>query len=380
MTETAIADQPASADAVAQRTLAFLQQHRDQLRATADESEQLRRLSPDAAAILHEAGTPRMRLPRSTGGLALSLTDQMRILRTLSEIDAASAWCTMVTSNATTALAMMLPDPTFTELFAAGRPPVVAGVAAPGGHAKRIEGGYLVDGTWRFCSGIDLADWVICNTLVAGDAAEQIGIAVPKADVEVADSWNVLGLRGTGSSDFTLEGVFVPDEHLMASEPLRRWDNTRPPSDPDEHIAIALGLARRSLEELRAGFAAGIYKWREREVVQSEFSRLSIALDAVESMSFDMFEQIDRCQTELLPKDMWLRLRALGTYVTELAVECANFALRRGGGRGLYTPNPLERTLRDALAAQAHVLVSDQNYANHGASLMGLVSKQRGHR
>ncbi|WEG08475.1 hypothetical protein PU630_14695 [Microbacterium horticulturae] len=368
-------------DSKVEPVLAFLREHRKALLGAAAESEELRHPGPRAREILREAGTPHMRLPRSVGGLELSLSEQMRVLRELAEIDAATAWCSMVTNNATAVFARSLPEETFVELFVENEAPIAVGVIASGGQAERVEGGYIVDGTWSFCSAIDLADWVMCNPLVDGDPAQPLGIAVPKHDVRVnSSSWNVVGLRGTGSADFTLDKVFVPDAHLLAAEPRRTWANTTPHSDPDEHIAIAIGIARHALGSLREGYLEGTYKWRDREVVQSEFSRLTIAVDAAERMAFQMFEEVERCETETLPNDFWLQLRALGAYVTELAVECAGFALRRGGGRALYMPNALERTLRDALAAQAHILVSDQNYAAHGAALLGLVSDRPGHR
>ncbi|MFT4210936.1 MAG: acyl-CoA dehydrogenase family protein [Microbacterium sp.] len=345
----------------------------DLLGDTADESEALRRLSPRAVDVLVDIGTPRLRLPADFGGWGLSLVDEMTVLKRIAELDASSAWCTMVTSTATSMLAATLHDEAFEEIFGGDRIPVAVGVALPGGSARPVDGGYIVDGRWSFCSGIHMADWIMCNPLIDGDPAQPLPITVARENVSVHDSWNVIGLRGSGSADFSLDSVFIADRYIRSELPVRTGSaEGHPPAPPDEHIAIALGLATRALRELRLGYETGRYKWRDREVVQSEYSRLSIAVEAADRMAFGLFAEIDaRAPLAMSPGDA-LKLKALGTHVTELAVECADFAMRRGGGRALYMPNPLERTLRDALSARAHVLVSDQNFSAHGAFALGL--------
>ena len=93
---------------------------------------------------------------------------------------------------------------------------------APFGRAKKVDGGFLFTGQWPYSTGTDHSDWVILGGMVVGDDGQPTmppdvrHFVIPRADYEIVeDSWNVLGLKGTGSKDVRMTDVFIPDYRVV---------------------------------------------------------------------------------------------------------------------------------------------------------------------
>lgn len=347
------------------------------LRASSSQSEDAGTLAPEAVSALREAGLFRMRLMRELGGLEVSINTQIDVLAELASIDTAAAWCTMVANNGVASIGAYMPDSTVDIVFADGVP-ICAGVAAPAGRAEPADGGYRISGTWKFASGIRHAEWVFLSTLVEGDPSRPLMAAVRTSNCDIHDSWHVLGLKGTGSCDFSLVDVFVPAELTNATAQRVQLRGTRLYARTGvilavyEHLAIAVGLAKRALRELSITLAERTAPGatRDRETVCAELSRLTIQVDAVIESAHSYYEAIERNATAELDPIMGAKGRALASWATEIADQCAQVAFKRAGGRALYCPNPFEQMKRDIAAAQAHVLVNDSSFAVHGTALI----------
>src|SRR5215475_5527983 len=188
------------------------------LRASGPESEELGTLAPDAVEALVRTGMFRLKLAAEMGGAEADPVTEMLVLEALAYNDLTSGWCTMVGATAIASLGTFLPQSGLEKVFKNGNIPTAAISFFPAGRAVRAGNGYRVSGRWRFNSGIRHAEWVLGGTVVEGTEAANGGrpivmfSAFPTKDVTIHDNWGgVVGLRGTGSCDFSVENY-----HLLA--------------------------------------------------------------------------------------------------------------------------------------------------------------------
>ncbi len=367
---------------------------RDTLASAAGAAEENATLAASAVQALRASGILRMRLPHVLGGLEADLVIQEAVIEELAYIDAASAWCAMVGSASVAALGAFLPDAGIEQLFTAGSVPLVACSFYPAGTAVPEDGGYRVNGHWRFASGIRHAEWVWAGAAVArdtddpdGQAREVIYVVLPVEAIEIHDNWHVVGLRGTGSCDFTIDDQFVPLELTMNWQPdkpvpLRGGPLFRLPSlafGAHEHVAFAAGLARRAVDELllMATTQRGQYRpsaLTERHIFQRLVGKSDLKLRSARSLALDLYQDTWQriCRDEPIMPARQAELRGLATFITDIALEIVTAAFRYGGSRANFQPNIFERLLRDMNAAAQHIMASDSAYENHGKFLLGL--------
>ena len=175
----------------------------DTLNNGAAESDAAGRLTEETLKALTSQGLWRMRLCKELGGLELPIVTQIEVLSALTTEDTSSAWCTMVANNGLAVLGATMPAAAVERVFRGGVPRCSI-VAPPGGSATPTEGGFVLNGTWRLASSIHHADWVYATAFVERDPSRLLPLAIPARDVQLLDTWNVVGLAGTGSKDFKL--------------------------------------------------------------------------------------------------------------------------------------------------------------------------------
>ena len=205
---------PADRDARRTLLLRAVDEVRDVLEAGADEAESLGTLPQATVDALYDSGLLWLKLPAELGGAEADLVLQLEVLEAISHIDTSAGWCTMIGASACSFPGAFLPDEALAQVYADGRPPKAAGVFMPGGTAVPVEGGYSVTGRWAFASGIRHAQWVsACAKVQRANAPEQTIFAImPASSVTIHDNWHVAGLKGTGSNDFSVNDLFVPEE------------------------------------------------------------------------------------------------------------------------------------------------------------------------
>ena len=248
--------------------------------------------------------------------------------------------------------------------------------------------GYIVNGRWPFASGIRHSEYVSGGVRVALDGvetSEQLRVIFPTSDVKIHDNWQVSGLRGTGSNDFSVTDLFVPKEFS--------WDPIHTPPErggplfrmgspglvANEHSAFALGVGRRALDTI-VGQSTETRGWRNQQAIASRqsFQRslgwCDLRLRAARSLVVDKLERAWESACNGITPDLQLQIdmRSSATYATEVAVEVASQAFRYGGGRALYNTSVLQRCLGDLNAAAQHFMVNDTSYENHGRFMLGM--------
>src|SRR5919106_5655079 len=204
-----------------------------------EEIEREQRLPKALVEQLHAAGCYRLVIPRELGGLQADPLTYLRVVELLSEGAGSVGW-NLANNSIGQLITLGLPDEGVQEIFAPGADTVIAGTALPGGgQAVPVAGGYRVSGRWRFGSGCQESSWMLGSFQILDGSQPRRnpeGTSVywrgvfPRSEAQVVEgSWDVSGLRGTGSFDWTVEDVFLPERRTMAhtGAPLdnqwKRW-------------------------------------------------------------------------------------------------------------------------------------------------------------
>jgi len=202
-----------------------------QIRAHRMESERQRRLAAVLVSAMHELKLFRMFIPIELGGLETDIITAARVVEEVAAADGAAGWSLMIGS--TYGLwAALLPQATAREIYGPADA-VVAGALRPSGTARVVEGGYRVDGRWAYASGIQHAtswnagcivmDGATRRRTVSGASEVRLVFFAP-GDGELIDTWDVGGLRGTGSHDYAVKDLFVREERTTLLEAVP-WAN-----------------------------------------------------------------------------------------------------------------------------------------------------------
>ena len=201
----------------------------DTLRSSGPRSEELGTLAPEAVKALRDSGMFRLKLANEMGGAEADPVTEMLVLENLAYHDLSSGWCTMVGATAIASLGTFLTPSGLAKVFTGETIPTASISFFPAGRGVREGDGYRISGRWRFNSGIRHAEWVLGGTIIeGGDAPLVIFAAFPAKDVTLYDNWGgVVGLRGTGSVDFSVENQLVPRDltfvwDLLAAEARAR--------------------------------------------------------------------------------------------------------------------------------------------------------------
>ena len=362
---------------------------RDTLEAGAEEGETAATLPQASVDALYNSGLLRLKMPHVLGGAEADLVTQLDVLEAVSEIDASAGWCLMIGAASMGGVGAFLPDDAIAEIFVGGKPPKTAGVFAPFGKAVPVDGGYLLSGRWSFASGIRHSNWISAGARVTTEELghpAQVRATMRTSDVKIHDNWQVMGLRGTGSCDFSVKDLFVPTSFaydVSLTEPLRGgaiYRLGRPGFVTNEHSAFALGVARRALN---AALEVGQSKTRgytsvnplaQRPAFQRMLSECDLRLRAARILNVEILEEASQAVNEGHPPSPLLQteMRSLCSYTTDVAVDVVTQAFRFAGGGALFDSSILQRCLRDINAAAQHQMVSDTAYENHGQFMLGL--------
>lgn len=357
----------------------------------AEKSEADRTLAMSSVNALYDTGILNMCVPRSLGGLEADPVTQTEVYEAISEMDGAAGWCLVIGATSVGMLGGMISDGALGEVFRNGRIPRASGTVMPSGLAERVDGGYRVTGRWAFGSAIHHADWVTSGALIAKDGApvrsasgapQSCSVCVPVKDVIIEDNWFSSGLKGTGSSHYRIENVFVPDDFLLGGKrPPRGGPLSQLPTYGYVaacHAGFALGVAKRAMSEITA-MATGKkrkltgVKLGDRGAFHKELGVMACKLAGARAFSLDILNRMWMAANkgERMSLVEWGECRAAMTYVTEVAAEVTTFAYRYGTGAALYQSHPLQRCLRDIYTATQHGVVSDENYETLGLALIG---------
>lgn len=383
-----IATYPEEREAKRLALLEAVESLRDVFVGGSEEAEERGTLPQVTVDAIDAAGLFAYKSARVLGGAEADAMTQLEVVEAASRIDPAAGWSIMIGSGTLSGMAAFLGEEAINEIFVDGKFPRAAGAAAPSGEAKIVDGGYRVTGQWSFASGIRHSNYLAMGAIAVDgpDRPRQIRVVVPTSQAKIHDNWDVVGLRGTGSSDFSLDDVFVPQRFTWGgaeSKPLRGGPNFllgRPGMQTTGHCGVALGIGRRALDEVtelaktkKRGYRGTEALIADRGSFQRFLGESDMRLRAAKSLCMETLEEAWELVTEGItpPPELQVRLRASSTYSTEEVVDVVSQSFRFGGGSAMFSSHVLQKCLRDVHAAAQHNMVSDRAYENHGQFLLG---------
>lgn len=264
-----VLDAPVSAAAIADRARALVPVLRERIA----ETEELRRLPDSTIQDGIEAGIFSLLLPHALGGSGGGPREFVDVLRILAQGDPSAAW-TMSFFIAHNWMLARWPEAAQQKIFDGGTR-LVAVAANPPGRAQKVDGGYRLSGRWGYCSGVLNADWVQLAGKIDGEDELRLFL-LPRADVEVPDTWYMAGMKGTGSNDVIVEDRFVPDEFSLD---LQSWL----PRDNPGSALYPESLYSYDIRDLLVFLLPALLLGAAEAVVQDYRSRLDTRRAAFES-------------------------------------------------------------------------------------------------
>ena len=357
------------------------------LEADAEANDAGETLAWPSVVALYRAGLLSLKVPRELGGPEVDPHLYLELCDELSYINPSAGWCAFINSTSAALLGAFLPDAGAERVFPSGRMPIASGALIPRGRATPVEGGWRVSGQWPFASGSAHSSWLLAGFRIVRDGAsgaEHMVMAVSIDDVQFVDNWQVMGLKSTGSRDFVLTDHFVPEDmafDLLTTDPRKGgpmfWLG-RPGFVTPDHAAFALGVARRSLDEI--ALQAGSYQRgyvsttiAQRGALQHDLGRCDQQLRAARALCREALDEAwEFCLRGERPDlERQLRLRGACAYATDVACQIATTAFRYGGGNAIYNDRVLQRCMRDINAAAQHFMVNTSAYDNLGQFRLG---------
>jgi len=360
-----------------------------------DRFDQDRMLPPALVDAMEKAGLFGLWKPRSLGGPELSPLALLIITEELARQDGSFGWCAVIPAGYSR-LAGAMEESAAREVFGAGRG-VLAGALTPSGKAIVVPGGYRVTGRWSYGSFIEYSDWVLggCVTedesgpLKFADGGTQFRLCLfPRAAVEVLDIWHVGGLRATGSNDYRVTDIFVPEAFSI---PMPEFNP--PPRHPGPLYAIPLpstfvagiaavllGIARAAIDSVieiaatktTAGTGPVL---RDKPLAQADLARAEAMLRSGRAYLFDEVGAMWNDTLAGRPVTMQSRaqVRLAAVQAGQNAIAATDLMYQLAGGASLFQSGRLERCLRDIHAAGQHFVMSPQTWLEPiGRALFGM--------
>jgi alkylation response protein AidB-like acyl-CoA dehydrogenase len=304
------------------------------------------------------------------------------VVEEVSRHDAAAGWCVMIAST-TAPLAAYLPESEAERIYGDDPLTVTGGAIAPSGKGRSVEGGYEVTGRWQWGSGTQHCAWIVGGTVT--DAGDYRLMFFPAADVEIVDTWYSSGLRGSGSNDFAVNDLFVPESRAVdiVGAPARMQ---RPlylfPLFSLLSIAVAsvcLGVARRAIDELVELAAVKTPAFAAKRLAASSMTQVDVAKGeaALGSARAFLVDEISKTweavtATGEVSLEQRARVRLASANAGARCVEAVDLAYHAGGGSSVFAKSPWQRCFRDIHTASQHIMVSPRTYELFGRLRLGL--------
>ncbi|MFE9787090.1 acyl-CoA dehydrogenase family protein [Nocardia salmonicida] len=353
----------------------------DQLREQAPEAERLGQLPDATAQLLKTAGPIRLLQPKKYGGFEVHPREFAETVMATAALDPASGWITGIVGVHPWQLAFADPK-VQDEVWSDDHDTWMASPYAPTGIARPVDGGYLFNGRWQFSSGTDHCDWIFLGAML-GDTEGKMALPpkmlhmiLPRQDYQIVeDSWNVVGLKGTGSKDIIVKDAFVPDYRVMSGDDVidgtaqREYGVTETLYKMPWSTMFPLGISSAVVGIAEGALAAHLDYQRDRVGAQGTavkddpyvlFSIGEAAAD-INAARQELLANADRIYDAVdAGKEISFADRAAGrrTQVRAAwrAVTAVDQIFARSGGNALRMDKPLQRYWRDAHAGLAHAI------------------------
>ena len=368
------------------------------IKARAAATERARTVAPENVEALREIGFYKLVQPAAYGGYEHDFVVLVDLIIELGRSCASTSWvCGLLSAHQW--MLGLFPARAQEEIWGSNPGNTLCGSYAPACLAVAEPGGYRLKGRWSFASGCDNGQWAICSAVLPArpeGASEPAFFLVPRSDYTIDDTWDVIGLAGTGSKTLVLNDVFVPDYRLMTfadaaagRTPGSRLYQNRLYSVPVYcHVstclaAAAIGAAKGALEDFiaatgnrmtRGSVTGGNNRMAEFPTIQIKAAEAAASIDAARFILLRDVENIARIvrEREATIEDR-INNRRGQAFAVNLAVRAADILNAAAGGNGLQMSNPIQRAWRDVNAVGRHVSLNwDSVLTMYGQMALGL--------
>jgi 3-hydroxy-9,10-secoandrosta-1,3,5(10)-triene-9,17-dione monooxygenase len=371
-----------------------------QLRERASKTEELRRLPKETERDLHEAGLFRIVQPKRVGGFEFDYVALVDCADAIGQADASAAWNLANLASHHWMLAMF--DKRAQDLIwnKDANTLIASSFIFPAGRARKVDGGYLLRGSWPFSSGVDSSEWNMLASVVSSDdeadGIEYRVFLVNRNDYRIRDTWNASGLRGTGSNDVEVNDAYVTDPMTIAVHELAGGPTPGSAVNPNALYTlpvfslfpyvlsgVALGNAQACLDDYvdLARHRASTYnrtKLGDLQSTQIKIAEASSKIDAARLImrSTCIAAMADARRGHVPDTAAKTRMRRDGAFSVNLCTEAVSLLFAASGARGLATSGALQRQFRDAHAINSHIAFNfDAAGTNYGRVALGLPSE-----
>jgi alkylation response protein AidB-like acyl-CoA dehydrogenase len=355
------------------------------IRSCADQIEKDRELPRPLFEALAAAGFFKPLIPRAVGGAEVDLPTYVQVLEELGKADASTGWVVNQCAVFATYAAQMPRD--VARLIWIDTPhSVVANTPVATAQAVEVPGGYRVSGRQGFSSGCRHAAWLAARALIQeNDQPEERYLFVPAAETELLDTWNVRGMRGTGTHHFVVKDVFVPAERtvlqagapLLENGPLYQFPRRLLFASGD--AAVALGTARACLDaffELAGAKTPRSMQGalRDQPAIQATVGRSEAQLRSARAFLIESVRDIwsEAVSNGAISSDRRAILRLATTHAIRLAVDVVDSVYHACGVTAIFEGNPIQRYFQDIHVISQHTQGRLAHYELIGKHALGL--------
>ena len=369
---------------------------RPMLQRNAPLGEEQRSPTKEAEEALRKLGIFNMLTPARWGGHGLSCRGYSRVQMELAKGDPSVAWVSQII-NGTTMIATMTSDTLQEALFGNG-PTQICGSYNPPGIAKKVDGGYIVNGAWPYSSGSRQAGWVQGGCMLedtGGPVMPGINMAyIPMSEIEIRDTWYVTGMQGTGSDTTVAKDVFLP-EHMMVTmdkpfgyiEPGKKHIGAPTdympvvPTVRSTGLSLLVGAAEYMLELAESDapkkpvVTTFFTKRIDSHVFVHGLGQIAAQIEAAKVLLFEVTGQVDNAALEGRKFDPLeaARHKALCSQIGDLIHAAVERVMFLAGSSAFMLSNPLQRYWRDIHMGLRHITnVPNLAYEIYGRDRLGI--------
>ena len=354
-----------------------------QIESKSDEQRANRQMSAEVVQSLKDCGFYRMMLPKKWGGMECKpqefFAEQIRI----AEADMSTAWASGIIAVHAFQIALMSEEAQ-REVYADDPNTLVSSSYNPvGAVAESCDGGFMLSGRWGWSSGSGHCSWALLGGVIPGDGYRTF--LVPRTQYEIEDTWNVMGLQGTGSNDVVIaEPIFVPEHRTH-----KQMDGFNCVHDQENPLydlswaqtfvrvvnTAAIGALKKALKvfiESRTGASTDPTKLAGDVDTQVRIASVRNTISELESVMFRNFDLMEAADWKPSIEDRVL-YRYQASLVIEKAIDAIDTLFDVAGGRSVCNDHPLQNLWHDIHIARCHVANSPTGFArNLGSVTLGM--------
>ena len=359
------------------------------LKANVAEGERLRRLPQKSFDALSDSGLLTMLSPKSLGGLETDVISYAKVIEAVTEFDPAAAW-TLTNPELWVFFCSRLPDKGAIDLLGADPRALFAASITPPMTAKPVKGGFHISGPGRFASNCHYARWIAvsCQVDDGTTPSRPIWAYISVDDCQILDTWDVLGMRATGSDDIHVSGAFVPTHRTFPFTPeFTLGPKFQGPLYRFTFVGIVtaaltsvmLGIAQVAIDEAaelargKTPTGSGSALWLT-SAAQSQIGQSEASIRAARALLHQTLDEV--WQWVLSGEEVTVQQRSdlllAATYASENSVRVVERMHSLAGTTGIYNGNPIGRCFQDIQVAKQHRFYTESRYETFGRMYFGL--------